>query len=233
MTISSLQSILHSQINTMDPTVKAASRHEQLSRIIQQQTYYNEGRELPPERSQPLQNSTMHPVAVVSQGIIHPSESTGSSEQLNFRLARREMCKSHCTCSCHLQSRLRSPSFLNNVLGSLFIGYVGYTTCLTKCNSRTCRRHIKIKGCLLYTFPKWFVEMAVFPRIELSKGKGPEMLLRCLCVREYTKTLSFQALAQGHFDQVRSLVIGNEASVLDVSQRGMSLLAVSIFGPIQ
>ena len=69
--------------------------------------------------------------------------------------------------------------------------------------------------------------MTVLAKIELSKARGPEMLIRCLRVRQANTTLSFQALFQGHCDQVRRLIIEGEASVLDIDQRGLSLLHVS------
>ena len=37
----------------------------------------------------------------------------------------RAPCTPWCSCVCHTESRLRSPRFLDSVLGALFVGYAG------------------------------------------------------------------------------------------------------------
>ena len=59
-------------------------------------------------------------------------------------------------------------------------------------------------------------------------AQGPEMLVRCLRVREFLHTPAFQLLAQGEFEQVKNLISIGQASVLDVHQGGWSLLHVGL-----
>ena len=50
-----------------------------------------------------------------------PSSPPFRNVQLQFALSRR--CNSTCRCSCHIRHYLKSPTFLNRVLGSLSICY--------------------------------------------------------------------------------------------------------------
>ena len=84
------------------------------------------------------------------------------------------------------------------------------------------------KGYLFYVFPRWFVKMAILIKIKLSQVKGPEMFIRCLRVREYDLTPSFQAHAHAQFDQLQTLLAIGEASILDVDEMGNSLLHVRV-----
>ena len=68
-------------------------------------------------------------------------------------------CDHLCVCQCHRFTNLVSPNALSQVIGKLFIGYVGLPLLNSrKCNRVSCRRkrnRMEIRVC--YLFPVWFV----------------------------------------------------------------------------
>ena len=80
-----------------------------------------------------------------------------------------------------------------------------------------------MRSYVYYTFPTWLLNMAVFVKLQFQ---GPEILLRCLHIREFQTTQSFQSLAQGQIEHVKTLIMTGQASILDVYELGESLLQV-------
>ena len=160
--------------------------------------------------------------------IEYPLSRNERSSNLIMELTELRKCAPYCVCCCHTQGRLQTPTFLSQTFGVLFTGYIGIPGLFASCNIESCRVRSPAKGHIFYVFPRWFLEMAVVIKIELSRVKGPEMLIRCLRVRDFEMSPNFQALAQDRYDQLKSLLSTENASVLDVSEIGMSLLDVCI-----
>ena len=110
------------------------------------------------------------------------------------------------------------------MLGLLFVGYHGNARLFTKCDTDACFGPSKTGYHILYVFPRWVLNLAMFIQVNMQ---GPEMLIRCLRVRPFATTPVFQLLAQGQHNQVQRLLSIGQASVLDVSEAGKSLLQVS------
>ncbi|KAL9040139.1 MAG: hypothetical protein Q9214_004603, partial [Letrouitia sp. 1 TL-2023] len=68
-------------------------------------------------------------------------------------------CDRPCVCQCHRFTNLATPSALNQVVGRLFIGYVGLPLLSSsKCNRTACRRRrTQMEIRIAYLFPVWFV----------------------------------------------------------------------------
>lgn len=68
-------------------------------------------------------------------------------------------CDRPCVCQCHRFTNLATPNALNQLIGRLFIGYVGLPLLSSnKCNRTACRRRrnqMEIR--IAYLFPVWFV----------------------------------------------------------------------------
>ena len=152
-------------------------------------------------------------------------ETMNQSTRLVLQMAERQRCDLDCVCNCHCQKSIPSPSFLSPLLGSLFIGYIALPRFFSRCSTKTCLRS-KPKGQLFYMFPRWFLDVAVYLNIEFSRPNGPELLLRCLQVRQLQTTQSYQALLKGQYAQAKTLVVIKRASVLDIDELGRSLLFV-------
>lgn len=70
---------------------------------------------------------------------INPMVSTEASNAIiqltDFRITRLIVCGSFCPCGCHKKKYFQSPTFLNEVLGSLFVGYHALPFVTTPCDS--------------------------------------------------------------------------------------------------
>ena len=142
---------------------------------------------------------------------------------LRFSESRRKDCK----CSCHRQTHVRSPSFLDHLFGSFFIGYIGIPGFSTKCTfKRPCCQGAETNGSIAYVFPFWLVALVIMAKVEHSQRNGPQMLLRCYRVRPI-QSVPFQAALQSQWGQLDMLVRTGKASPRDISEQGYSFLHVS------
>ena len=178
-----------------------------------------------PDLAQPGESSKVLPALQNMDHTAGSLEIMNQSTTLTLQLADCQRCGLDCVCTCHHQKRIRTSSRLSRILGSLFIGYIALPEFFAKCSTNSCLRS-KPKVQLFYMFPQWFSEIAVYMNVEFSPPKGPELLLRCLRVRSYEFTESFQALSRLQCGQVKTLVASRRASILDVDEWGSSLLYV-------
>ena len=130
-----------------------------------------------------------------------------SNNQLRFDTTFTRSCCSFCTCSCHKQIRLKSPNFLKNILGLVFVGYTSVPLVSTPqtCDLASCRRQGESATTITYVFPLWFVQRTMIVKFQ---GKGPEF-------------------ENNNLEVVKKLLVAGEASILDVNEDGQSLLHVS------
>ena len=132
-----------------------------------------------------------------------------------------------CKCSCHRQKRIRSPPLLKRIFGALFVGYVGLPTFSATCGFRnSCCKHVDLKGSVIYMFPAWFTALIVIAKVQYLQNHGPQMLIRCQRVLPNSSPI-FQATAMAKWGLVESLIKGGKASILDVTDQGISVLSVS------
>ena len=148
-----------------------------------------------------------------------------SINQLRFDTTFTRSCCSFCTCSCHKQIRLKSPNFLKNVLGLVFVGYtsIPLASAPRTCDLPSCRRQGESVVTITYVFPLWLIQRTMTIKLQ---GKGPELLLRVRRVRPNDAAI-FLALENNNLMIVRRLLAAGEASILDVNEDGQSLLHVS------
>lgn len=136
----------------------------------------------------------------------------------------RNSC-SFCTCSCHKQTQWRSPRILNNILGSVFVGYDSWPSKskIQRCDLPSCQSKGVSTIKIMYIFPLWFIQRTVLVKIRSS---GPELLLRIQRVRPRNAAI-FLALENNDTEAVKNLLVAGDASILDVNEDGQSLLHVS------
>ena len=131
-----------------------------------------------------------------------------------------------CFCSCHSRTRLRSPSLLHPILGSLTMGYDSLPFLERSCDNKACRNHSAKSFTASYAFPEWFLRRIITVRATSEVKRGPELLLRVWRVRR-PDAMIFFAIEDGNLDLIKRLFMQGEVSVLDVSWDGFSLLTVS------
>ncbi|KAL9044028.1 MAG: hypothetical protein Q9214_002806 [Letrouitia sp. 1 TL-2023] len=101
--------------------------------------------------------------------------------QLNY-----STCSPDCRCRCHSYQTIRSPNFLNSMLGSLFIGYRASPWLNQRCNDRACtNKATRIE--VTYTFPAWLMKRHIAARLRWGDYRGVEQSLRVYYTRD-TKT---------------------------------------------
>ena len=128
--------------------------------------------------SVPIRNpqQSLHTTSVSSNS----DEISSSSSVLGIRASgsanQRYPCHPSCNCKCHGFRPFRSPHFLSNFLGSLFIGYCGNPTgSHRKCSSRSCLSQLDLTIRVTYFFPRWFWAKILDMTITTASFSEPHM----------------------------------------------------------
>lgn len=172
----------------------------------------------------------------LSPNHIEPSDPNLPSGQPQSFMASLQLTTSHCgsdcCCSCHRRSGFRSPSLLDNVLGSLSVGYHASPWTTPTCNSPCCRHRFK-KFTYIHAFPQWLSNRILLAHLAYSQSKGPELCFRMLRVRSTDSDIFRLFGGPRQADEVimtgvRRMFDNGEASVLDVDEEGASVLRVRL-----
>ena len=172
----------------------------------------------------------------LSPNLNEPNDANLPSGQTQSLMASLELatdnCGSDCCCSCHRRRLFRSPSLLDNVLGSLSVGYYMSPWAAPTCNSPSCR-HRSRKFTYIHAFPQWFWNRIVLAHLVYSQSKGPELCFRMLRVRSMDSDIFRLFRGSRQADEiimtgVKRLFDNGEASVLDVDEEGGSVLRVRL-----
>ena len=158
------------------------------------------------------------------------SEGMTGHDVRTFNLTR-SFCEQECCCACHKRGRVRSPSYLNTVLGSLLIGYCVLPWITRICDNNNCG------GCspylaYTYAFPQWLLNRVVAFRLAYDRSKGPELCLRIIRMRASHDFIFRVAGYRGDTTgeaavlHLKTLFANGEASVLDVDPYGRTALHV-------
>ena len=76
--------------------------------------------------------------------------------------SRKRRCEVSCRCLCHSAQRYRTPPFIQNLFGTLFMGYTGWPVLSARCNINTCQNPTQGRSIdVVYCFPMWFWQRAV------------------------------------------------------------------------
>ena len=135
-------------------------------------------------------------------------------------------CTLVCFCSCHKRTRLRTPSILRSVLGSIVLGFESLPLVAQTCDDEACRNHATTSITMDLALPQWFLHRIITIRATSELKRGPELLLRVLRVRSLDSPI-FGALRRGNTEIIKRLLEKGDASVLDVAENGTSILNVS------
>lgn len=149
------------------------------------------------------------------------------SDTVKFSTYYRETSTFDCRCPCHRPSRLRSPQFLDVLLGSFFLGYVSLPVVSPKCKGFECNHPPSPTIWVDYYFPSWFLEWKVHLLIRNRHGYGPEQLLRVSRVIEPTSKM-IKAAMQGDVHSIRSLLRDGHGSPYDTDGTNTPLMVRNI-----
>ena len=156
-------------------------------------------------------------------------QSTTSSSYTNLNVLQisttytsGHACNVRCGCMCHKHGDFRTPSFLQGVVGSLFVGYVGGLVQTTKCDEPKCLRAHRRSTRITYYFPMWFISRAITVSIS-----GPQVSLTALRIRNRNDLVFVFAKDDDDWNLLADMFDHRLASPLDIDQDGWSILHVS------
>lgn len=145
--------------------------------------------------------------------------------QINTTYTHRLACNAWCSCACHRRGGLQTPSFLQKVVGSLSVGYVGGLVQTTKCDEPRCLRPSQRSTRITYYFPMWFISRAIAATI-----RGPQVMITALRKRPSSDVV-FTFAEMDNWKEISKRFDEGHASVLDVDEEGWSILHVSCASP--
>ncbi|KAL8952036.1 MAG: hypothetical protein Q9222_002023 [Ikaeria aurantiellina] len=136
----------------------------------------------------------------------------------------KSQCKRHCSCQCHRSSKLKTPDFLRQITGQLFVGYAGISNLTLPCNEHACAQRQQARIHIQYSFPVWSLMQRILTVISYAGGvHGPEKLLRMSRIRPGLDEVFIQ-VQSGNVSRIQQLFVRGDASPLDASDTGWSLL---------
>lgn len=155
----------------------------------------------------------------------HPGPGTGDS--LAVHVNQYNCCRPACHCVCHMENRSSTPSFMDRVLGQVFVGYSGLPGFSSKCNVGTCEKSQSPSMSFEYWFPLGFVwSQIVRMRLTYERNLGPHFEISTLKrVPDSAQCVTFAL--NGNTEGLKDLFRRGLASPRDVSStRGYSVLRV-------
>jgi hypothetical protein len=141
------------------------------------------------------------------------SEMSGVSIQISASHFSDVSCGPHCSCVCHSTRVLKTTSLLGQILGTLFVGYIGAPVLYRDCDNLSCNRKSGPILTVLYHFPYWFLARAIFFTASISPI--PSILVRLHHVVSGEAEI-FQLVRLGNFSGVKALLQQKQASPFDI-----------------
>lgn len=125
-------------------------------------------------------------------------------------------CKRACSCACHSVYRVKTPTVLQNLVGSLLIRHNGLYGLNQACNEYSCRRSSYASIRISYRFPQWLLTRMVSSIITSIRLSGPQLSLVVPRVVSNKSDIFSYAFA-GDIDGIAKLLQSGLASACDVS----------------
>lgn len=188
------------------------------------------------QRNQSIQMDLVHgqPAHRRQLAQIHQNADNNSiaSQGIGARVNQHPFkCRSGCRCSFHEQKKSSTPSsFMNRLLGQVFIGYAGLPMISPKCDHAGCEKaQIPVVN-VEYWFPLGFCWSKIVQfQLSYRSTTGPQLNLSMLrSVPDTAPCVEFAL--RGNIEGLKSLFRRGLASPLDVSvTRGYTLVRVCPF----
>lgn len=153
------------------------------------------------------------------------SQEPSSVIRIPASIHRQQSCRLICMCRCHKKTTLVTPSWMQQLIGTLFIGYNTIPSFVT-CNERTCKQQQNQLIDISYYFPFWLLKRAFFLRSHYSPMEGCMVSVRTPRVVSHTSP-QFILSRIGHTAQLQELFSQGLASPFDIEEvTGTSCLQV-------
>lgn len=171
-------------------------------------------------------SSTDQPPEAASSTTTSTIQSTYQSIMIRSQYQYPNSCDLNCHCCCHSLQAIASPSFLNNLLGGIFVGYKGLPSFAKKCNTQKCKRDSEPKVYFTYFFPQWWViNRMIILLAQWTMARGPELVLR-FPRRVGDNSAVFRLAQTGNIEGLKLLFDNGKASPNDLNNLNMTVLHV-------
>jgi hypothetical protein len=141
--------------------------------------------------------------------------------QIDTSLITNFSCRPCCACKCHRRGGFQTPSFLQSVVGALFLGYLGGPLSQPPCNEPLCSRRSSKGTRITYYFPFWFASFAL-----TMFASAHTVTIHTLPMRGKDDII-FTYASGGNSTDLIKLIDAGSASPLDIDPQGWGLLHVS------
>lgn len=134
-----------------------------------------------------------------------------------------------CSCNCHNPGHLRSPKFIESVLGSVFIGYSDIPQLTPSCSLSACKERRRLPALRInYYFPQWFFSRMITTTIMYNSRDGLDIHRLRMPRIIPTASIIFNLAQTGDIEGIMSIFEKGLASPYDVDPDGFSVLWVSV-----
>ena len=143
---------------------------------------------------------------------------------------QRSPCSSHCKCACHEVHTFQTPSFFNQVIGSLFVGYSGYPRRMgtsPRCTEAGCLSRSISRIYIHYCFPFWLLAKAVMFGLKTQSLGAISLSLTIRPIILNSSEL-FRLAGSSDVKGIQQLFSKGLASPNDCSEDGYSALYVRL-----
>lgn len=122
-------------------------------------------------------------------------------------------CDQYCLCQCHQVTNLASPNACTNVIGRLFVGYIGLPLLShQKCNRISCRQgRTQTRIRIAYLFPMWFALRLI--ALTITKASTTFMWTLSFPIVTPSATPVVIHTSLGNIGKVQSLLASKEGTV--------------------
>lgn len=162
--------------------------------------------------------------------ILFDSKKLTAISAVGIRTAQfpRTACTPWCSCVCHTEHRFRTPRLLDQIIGSLFIGYSGMPVNTKPCTEYSCHQRSQPTTYITYFFPQWFLARMFSFVLTVTPMAGPVASLKVQRTVPANAEI-FKFAQSGDVDKMRHLFENGLASPHDVHfESGVTALHVCI-----
>ena len=157
-----------------------------------------------------------------------PKNQNSAIMGLKIQQFASSICRQSCSCQCHTRRQWRSYQFLDQLLGTLFIGYSNTPRTTLSCDLMSCNRHQRNITTLFYVFPHWLLWHIWSVVLIHTRRDGLAASLRTFRNRRPSDRVFFCATT-GDIVKLRALFNKGEASPSDIDGGSqLDLLTVRI-----
>lgn len=142
-------------------------------------------------------------------------------------LSRTNVCNARCICLCHNRLTTITSDSMNQILGTLFVGYAGLPIFpKSNCTETTCIRHSSVLLTISYYFPRWFAARMIAFQYSWTSLNKYRLNIKTPRTRSDSEHVFIYAMT-GNISQVQAVFANSLASPFDMIQTsGHSLLHV-------